>query len=86
MMRLKYIVSVMVIAIAVVCGWGVTGAQAQDHSVAVIIGNKNYHHGDIPEVRFAHNDAQAFRRYLVDSLGYKTEDVIIEQDAPTQVL
>ena len=38
--------------------------------VAVIVGNKGYEHRDVPEVSFAHRDADAFRRYVVDVLGY----------------
>ena len=48
--------------------------------VAVIIGNRAYQY-DVPEVTYAHRDAAAFRRYVVDVLGFDPENVIHEQDA-----
>jgi hypothetical protein len=38
-------------------------------AVAVIIGNKNYA-GRVPPVDFAHNDAAAMKRFVVDILGF----------------
>ena len=49
--------------------------------VAVIVGNKDYEHRDIPDVSFAHRDADAFRRYAVDVLGYDPENIIDLRDA-----
>jgi hypothetical protein len=37
--------------------------------VAVIIGNRAYG-GDIPEVTFAHNDADAMWQFIIGTLGY----------------
>ena len=62
------------------------------HGVAVIIGNRTYGNaaqgaasgadaGAIPTVEFAHRDAEAFRRYVVDVLGYDPENVIDLRDA-----
>ncbi len=48
--------------------------------VAVIIGNRAYQY-DVPEVTYAHRDAAAFRRYVVDVLGFDPENVIHAQDA-----
>ena len=48
--------------------------------VAVIIGNRAYEY-DVPQVTYAHRDAAAFRRYVVDVLGFDPENVIHEQDA-----
>ena len=48
--------------------------------VAVIIGNRTYA-GDIPAVSFAHRDAEAFKRYVVDVLGFDPENVINLRDA-----
>ncbi len=57
-------------------------ARQQAHNpdaIAVVIGNKNYA-GNIPEVSFAHNDANAVRRYLVDTLGYREGNIIDVRD------
>ena len=48
--------------------------------VAVIIGNKSYRH-DVPEVRFADRDAAAFKRYVIDVLGFDEGNVIELHDA-----
>ena len=45
----------------------------------VIIGNKDYHH--VGEVKYAHRDAEAFRRYVVDVLGFDAENLIDLRDA-----
>jgi len=55
-------------------------AQSNKRAVAVIIGNKNYANR-IPTVEFAINDADAFRRYVVDILGYRSENIIDLRDA-----
>lgn len=44
-------------------------------AIAVIIGNRHYAHG-LPEVRYAENDAEAVRRFVVDVLGYRDGNVI----------
>ena len=48
--------------------------------VAVIIGNRAYKY-DVPQVTYAHRDAEAFRRYVVDVLGFDPENVIHQKDA-----
>ena len=53
---------------------------ANPFGVAVIIGNRNYA-GDIPAVSFAHRDAEAFRRYVIDVLGFDPENIIDLRDA-----
>jgi hypothetical protein len=50
------------------------------HSVAVIIGNKNYA-GRIPAVDYAHNDAGAMRRFVINKLGYRDGNIIDLRDA-----
>jgi hypothetical protein len=50
------------------------------HSFAVIIGNKNYK-GRTPEVSFAHNDADAMKRFVLDRLAYREGNVIDLRDA-----
>ena len=56
------------------------GPAANKHGVAVIIGNKDYQ-GDIPDVDFAGNDADAFKIFVVDRLGYDPENIIDLRDA-----
>ena len=59
----------------------VCAAEAANPSgVAVIIGNRHYE-GTIPEVAYAHRDAEAFKRYVLDELGYDPENVIDLRDA-----
>jgi len=53
----------------------------KDFGVAVIIGNKNYAHERAPEVSYAHRDADAFKRYVVEVLGYKPENIVDLRDA-----
>ena len=54
-------------------------AARNPHGVAVIIGNRNY--TGTGQVRFAHRDAEAFRRYVVDLLGFDPDNVIHLKDA-----
>ena len=48
--------------------------------IAVIIGNKNYAL-NVPDVDFAHNDAKAMRRFVIDVLGYREANIIDLRDA-----
>ena len=60
---------------------GETGAAVRNpDGVAVIIGNRAYQY-DVPQATYAHRDAAAFRRYVVDVLGFDPENVIHEKDA-----
>ena len=52
---------------------------ANPHGIAVIIGNKDYQHTG--NVVFAHNDAEAFRRYVVEMLGFDPDRVIVLRNA-----
>jgi hypothetical protein len=45
-----------------------SAAPSNDDAIAVIIGNKTYD-GSTPEVSFAHNDADAFRKFVINCLG-----------------
>lgn len=49
-------------------------------AIAVVIGNRNYYHKDIPIVRYAHRDAQAMKDYLINRLGYKPGNILFETD------
>ena len=55
-------------------GGGVWAEVRNAKGVAVIIGNGGYEHRDVPDVRYAHRDAEAFRRYVVDVLGFNPEN------------
>ena len=51
------------------------------NGVAVIIGNRTYRHRDVPQVSFAHNDAEAIRQYVTRTLGYDPRNVVMLSDA-----
>ena len=51
------------------------------NSIAVIIGNKNYQHRDVPPVDFAIRDASAVKDYVVNTLGYREGNVIFKKNA-----
>jgi formylglycine-generating enzyme required for sulfatase activity len=60
-------------------------AQVKDRfGVAVIIGNRDYRHPDVPKVDFAERDAQAVRRYVLDVLGYDEGNIIYLENATQQ--
>jgi hypothetical protein len=50
------------------------------HSFAVIIGNKNYK-GRTPKVSYAHNDADAMKRFVFERLAYREGNIIDIRDA-----
>jgi hypothetical protein len=54
-------------------------------AVAVVIGNKNYWHKDVPAVKYAIRDADAISEYLVKTLGYREKNIITLYDAPVSV-
>ncbi|MEA1901665.1 MAG: caspase family protein [Thermodesulfobacteriota bacterium] len=59
------------------------GKTKNPHSIAVIIGNKNYArfgHG-IPDVNYAKRDAAYMKKYVINLLGYDDENVICKFDA-----
>ena len=57
------------------------GAEVTNpYGLAVIIGNGSYT-GDVPPVDYAHRDARAFRRYVIDVLGFDPDNVIHIEDA-----
>ncbi len=74
-MRLLLLVAILLLTLA-----APAIAAKNPDGVAVIIGNKTYQ-GDIPTVDYAHNDADAIRRYVLDVLGYDPENVIDLRDA-----
>ena len=56
-------------------------APANELGVAVIVGNKEYADDRVPEVSYAHNDAEAFKRFVTGALGFDADNVIDLRDA-----
>ena len=54
---------------------------ANPDGVAVIVGNRNYPNDRVPPVAYAHRDAEAFERYVLDVLGFDPENIINLRDA-----
>jgi hypothetical protein len=56
--------------------------EARADDVAVIVGNADYGRAkDIPDVKPAHADAAGYRRYAVEALGVREENLIVLKDA-----
>lgn len=49
-------------------------------AIAVIVGNRKYK-GRTPSVDFAHNDAEAMKRFVIEQLGYRNGNIIDLRDA-----
>ena len=47
----------------------------------MIIGNKDYRTPDVPDVSFAHRDADAIKRYVTGTLGFRARNIIDLRDA-----
>ena len=77
----------LALCVGLVAAWGVgVGGEAlaevrNPKGVAVIIGNEDYEHRDVPDVKYAHRDAEAFKRYVIEVLGFDPENVIDLRDA-----
>ena len=71
---------VIVSAALAVLAAGVAAAPAAD-GVAVVIGNRSYENDRVPEVAYAHRDADAFRQYVVGMLGFDPDNIIDLRDA-----
>jgi hypothetical protein len=76
--KLAYVLMAVVLAQAALAG--AMAAPLNKDAVAVIIGNKDYK-GRTPDVDFAHNDANAMRKFVVDVLGYRDGNIIDLRDA-----
>jgi hypothetical protein len=55
--------------------------RLNEKAVAVVIGNRDYRKRDIPGVDYAINDARTMKKYLVEALGFREENVIFEENA-----
>ncbi|MBC2714108.1 MAG: caspase family protein [Desulfobacteraceae bacterium] len=60
-------------------------AMKNPDAVAVVIGNKNYWHKDVPEVKYAIRDADAISEYLVKTLGYREKNIMTLYDVPVSI-
>ena len=54
-------------------------------AVAVLIGNRDYPHRDVPPVAFAHNDLEVMRQFVIKTLGYREGNVFVEKNASKAV-
>jgi hypothetical protein len=50
-------------------------------AVAVVIGNAKYARSEVPAVDFAGRDAEVMRQFLVETFGFREENIIVERDA-----
>ncbi len=57
-------------------------------AVAIVIGNRNYsgHNSDVPDVDFAHNDADVMAKYLRETLGFREGNILVIKDATQAAL
>lgn len=46
------------------------------YAIGVVIGVKDYRNRDVPQARYAINDAKLMQRYLIRTLGYQPENII----------
>lgn len=58
-----------------------TTRTKNNNAVAVVIGNRNYRQATVPLVKYALNDAQIVKKYLINILGYNERNIIYLQDA-----
>ena len=73
-------ISCLMLPVAPMAGDALAAAR-NPLGVAVIIGNKNYRHDRVPDVTYAHRDADAFRHYVLEVRGFDPENVIDLRDA-----
>ncbi len=72
------VVAVAAFLLCALSSWA--NAATNKDAVAVIIGNKDYT-GSVPDVDFAHNDAAAMKRFVVEVLGFREGNIIDLRDA-----
>ena len=70
-----------VVCLAMVIGAHALGQERNPDGVAVIVGNRNYSDDRVPEVTYAHRDADAFKRYVLDIHGFDEDNIIDLRDA-----
>lgn len=52
-----------------------TKIPPKDHAYAVVVGVENYH--DLPKVDYAKRDAEMVKQYLMKSLGYREQNIVM---------
>ena len=67
------------VVVAVLWGGHMWADVTNPDGVAVIIGNRNYEHAE--NVEFAHRDSEAFKRYVVELLGFDPDRILDLRDA-----
>ena len=50
-------------------------------AVAVVIGNRRYARPEVPSVEYAGRDASAMKRFLIETFGFREENIIFEENA-----
>jgi formylglycine-generating enzyme required for sulfatase activity len=80
-MAVRYVAAALITALLFAGGMSAARAEVNEDAVAVVIGNSNYSGDRIPNVDYAHRDAAAFRRYLIDVQGYREGNIIDLRDA-----
>ncbi|MBT7409412.1 MAG: hypothetical protein HN826_06930 [Methylococcales bacterium] len=58
-----------------------TGNRAGDYDIAVIVGNGSYQKNGVPNVDYAHRDIAILEQYLLKTMGFKKENILVEKDA-----
>lgn len=56
------------------------GSVSNPSAVGVVIGISKYAHPDVPSVDYARRDARLMRDYLVQSMGYRDDNIITAVD------
>jgi len=79
-MKLKFLATLALGCVVLYSGLANAADVTNPRAVAVIIGNKDYV-DRIPDVDFAHNDADAFKKFVVEVQGYDPENIIDLRDA-----
>ena len=57
-----------------------TGMVNED-AVAVVIGNAQYNREEVPSVDYAVRDAEAMKRFLIETFGFTEDNIIFEENA-----
>ena len=80
MLRQLSRLALLAFAAGALCGAAVAEVR-NPNGVAVIIGNKEYRSPDVPPVAYAHRDAEAFKHYVIEVLGFDPDNVFELRDA-----
>jgi hypothetical protein len=55
--------------------------QTNPNGVAILIGNQQYRHKDVPAVDFALEDVQSMKLYLMQAFGFREENILVYPNA-----